>query len=254
MFWDLESIGIEAKESSVYEEFMQNIKFQNGRYCVRLPWKAHHPPLPDNFSLSQTRLLGLVRRLKQSPHIFKEYDNIIQDQISLGIVEIVSDPWNTSRSNQIHYLPHHGVVREDKSTTKLRVVFDATARTSGPSLNDCLYTGPSFKQRIADILVRFRLFPIGLVADIEKAFLMVSIADDDKDVLRFLWLDDIEAELPKIKVLRFSRVVFGVSSSPFLLNATIKHHMDHYRTVDQQFVDKLERSIYVDDLTFSAKD
>eukprot|EP00731_Ephydatia_muelleri_P009508 Em0005g94a len=254
MFWDLESIGIEAKESSVYEEFMQNIKFQNGRYCVRLPWKEHHPPLPDNFSLSQTRLLGLVRRLKQSPHIFKEYDNIIQDQISLGIVEIVSDPWNTSRSNQIHYLPHHGVVREDKSTTKLRVVFDASARTSGPSLNDCLYTGPSFKQRIADILVRFRLFPVGLVADIEKAFLMVSIADDDKDVLRFLWLDDIEAELPKIKVLRFSRVVFGVSSSPFLLNATIKHHMDHYRTVDQQFVDKFERSIYVDDLTFSAKD
>eukprot|EP00731_Ephydatia_muelleri_P009492 Em0005g78a len=254
MFWDLESIGIEAKESSVYEEFMQNIKFQNGRYCVRLPWKEHHPPLPDNFSLSQTRLLGLVRRLKQSPHIFKEYDNIIQDQISLGIVEIVSDPWSTSRSNQIHYLPHHGVVREDKSTTKLRVVFDASARTSGPSLNDCLYTGPSFKQRIADILVRFRLFPVGLVADIEKAFLMVSIADDDKDVLRFLWLDDIEAELPKIKVLRFSRVVFGVSSSPFLLNATIKHHMDHYRTVDQQFVDKFERSIYVDDLTFSAKD
>ena len=254
MFWDLESIGIEAKESSVYEEFMQNIKFQNGRYCVRLPWKEHHPPLPDNFSLSQTRLLGLVRRLKQSPHIFKEYDNIIQDQISQGIVEIVSDPWNTSRSNQIHYLPHHGVVREDKSTTKLRVVFDASARTSGPSLNDCLYTGASFKQRIADILVRFCLFPVGLVADIEKAFLMVSIADDDKDVYRFLWLDDIEAELPKIKVLRFSRVVFGVSSSPFLLNATIKHHMDHYRTVDQQFVDKFERSIYVDDLTFSAKD
>ena len=76
---------------------------------------------------------------------------------------------------------------------------------------------------------------------------MVSIADDDKDVLRFLWLDDVEAELPKIKVLRFSRVVFGVSSSPFLLNATIKHHMDHYRTVDQQFVDKFERSIDVDD-------
>ncbi|KAL5488550.1 hypothetical protein EMCRGX_G017504 [Ephydatia muelleri] len=147
-----------------------------------------------------------------------------------------------------------GSQREDKSTTKLRVVFDASARTSGPSLNDCLYTGPSFKQRIADILVRFRLFPVGLVADIEKAFLMVSIADDNKDVLRFLWLDDIEAELPKIKVLRFSRVVFGVSSSPFLLNATIKHHMDHYRTVDQQFVDKFERSIYVDDLTFSAKD
>ena len=117
-----------------------------------------------------------------------------------------------------------------------------------------MHVGPSFKQKIADILVRFRLFPIGLVADIEKAFLMVSVAYDDKDDLRFLWLDDIEAELPKIKVLHFSRVVFGVSSSPFLLYATIKHHMDHYRTVDQQFFEKFERSIYVDNLTFSAED
>ena len=83
MFWDLESIGIEAEESSVYEEFMQNIKFHIGRYCVRLPWKSHHPLLPDNFSLSQTRLLGLVKRLTQSPHISREYDNIIQDQICL---------------------------------------------------------------------------------------------------------------------------------------------------------------------------
>ena len=78
---------------------------------------------------------------------------------------------------------------------------------------------------------------------IEKAFMMVSVADEDKDILRFLWLDDINAELPRIKVLRFARVMFGVSSSPFLLNATIKHHMNGYKKVDQQFVEKLEWSI-----------
>ena len=61
--------------------------------------------------------------------------------------------------------------------------FDASAKTSGPSLNECLYKGPSFKQRIADILLRFWLFPISLVTDIEKAFLMISVAKEDKDVL-----------------------------------------------------------------------
>ena len=81
---------------------------------------------------------------------------------------------------------------------------------------------------------------------------MVSVADEDKDVLRFLWLDDINSELPRIKVLRFARVMFGVSSSPFLLNSTIKHHMNGYKEVDQQFVEKLEQSIYVDDVTFGA--
>ena len=91
-FWDLETIGIKTEESSVYEEFMQNIVFRDGRYCVHLPWKGYHPPLPDNFNLCQTRLFGLIRRLRQSPHILREYDNIIQDQISKGIVEIVEDP------------------------------------------------------------------------------------------------------------------------------------------------------------------
>ncbi|KAL5474082.1 hypothetical protein EMCRGX_G028656 [Ephydatia muelleri] len=251
-FWDLEAIGIKAEESSVYEEFTQNVVFQDGRYSVHLPWKSYHPPLPDNFNLCQTRLFGLIKRLRQSPHILREYDNIIQDQINKGIVEIVEDPWTSGKIGKLHYLPHHGVIREDKSTTKLRIVYDASARTTGPSLNNCLYAGPSFGQRIVDILICFRTYPVGLIADIEKAFLMVSVADEDKDVLRFLWLDDVNSELPRKKVLRFARVVFGVSSSPFLLNATIKHHMNRYKEVDQQFVEKFERSIYVDDVTFGA--
>eukprot|EP00731_Ephydatia_muelleri_P027563 Em0019g436a len=251
-FWDLEAIGTKAEESSVYEEFTQNVVFQDGRYSVHLPWKSYHPPLPDNFNLCQTRLFGLIKRLRQFPHILCEYDNIIQDQINKGIVEIVEDPWTSGKIGKLHYLPHHGVIREDKSTTKLWIVYDASARTTGPSLNNCLYAGPSFGQRIVDILIRFRTYPVGLIADIEKAFLMVSVADEDKDVLRFLWLDDVNSELPRIKVLRFARVVFGVSSSPFLLNATIKHHMNRYKEVDQQFVEKFERSIYVDDVTFGA--
>lgn len=78
---------------------------------------------------------------------------------------------------------------------------------------------------------------------------MISVAKEDKDVLRLLWLDVISADLPRVRVLRFARVVFGVSSSPFLLNATV-YHMDKYRVLDRQFVVKFECSIYVDDLTF----
>ncbi|KAL5496655.1 hypothetical protein EMCRGX_G012988 [Ephydatia muelleri] len=176
-----------------------------------------------------------------------EYDKIIKDHIDQGIVEVVEDPW-CMNTNKLHYLPHHGIIRENKLTTKLRVVYNASAKNNGPSLNDCLYAGPSFGQRITDILFRFRLYPVALVTDIEKAFLMICIAEDDRDVLRFLWLEDIKNELPRIQVLRFTRVVFGVSSSPFLLNATIKHHIQSYLTRDPQFVTKFEQSIYVDDV------
>ena len=88
---------------------------------------------------------------------------------------------------ETHYIPHHAVIRQDKQTTKLRVVYDASAKVGGPSLNECLYTGPKFGQNIMDIVLRFRVHNVALTADIEKAFLMVSVSEEDRDILRFLW-------------------------------------------------------------------
>ena len=150
-------------------------------------------------------------------------------------------------------MPHHCVVRRDKVTTKLRVVYDASAKTTGPSLNDCLFTGPNFGQSILDILLRFRVHRIALAGDIEKAFLMVSVKPEDRNCLRFLWVRDIADDTPEVIALKFTRVVFGLRASPFLLNATINHHMEMYRPVDPEFVDKFLASIYVDDVSFGAE-
>ncbi len=224
-FWDLESLGIVGAERTLYDDFLNTVTVRNGRYEVSLPWKEVHKPLPDNFQLSLKRLRGLLHRLKQDPNILQQYDGIIRDQINEGIVELV--PETTPTSNLCHYLPHHAVVRSDKTTTKLRIVYDASSKEAEvPSLNDCLYKGPSFNQLILDILLRFRVFKYVLTADLEIAFLQVSVAEEDRDVLRFLWVDDTRKESPEIRTLRFTRVVFGVSSSPFLLNATLKHHLE----------------------------
>lgn len=155
-------------------------------------------------------------------------------------------------TDKIHYLPHHPVIRRDKATTKVRVVYDASARCQyHPSLNDCLYAGPSFDQSILDILLRFRTYRIAVTADIEKAFLMISIKPEDRDALRFLWAQDSNQEPT---AYRFTRVVFGVTCSPFLLNATLHHHLQRYQQEDTQFVKTLATSLYVDDLTCGAKD
>ena len=223
-FWELESLGICGPEKMVHDEFADTITFKDGRYQVSLPWKEFHRPLPDHYQLSLKRLWGLLRRLRQNPTVLREYDHIIRDQLKRSIVEPVTE--ETPTSNRLHYLPHHAVFRSDKSTTKVRVVYDASARSEGPSLNECLHTGPKFNQHILDILLRFRHHRVALTADIEKAFLMISVAEHDRDVLRFLWVDDIEKYPPEICTLRFTRVVFGVSSSPFLLNATIKYHLE----------------------------
>jgi hypothetical protein len=131
---------------------------------------------------------------------------------------------NQVPSGAVHYLPHHAVVCRNKDTTKVTVVYDASANCNGPSLNDCLHVGPKFNLRINE-LFRFRSYPVALVADIEKAFQMISVNPDDRDVLRFLW---VENPFDDDVILRFTRVVFGVSSSPFLLTATIRHHLETY--------------------------
>ena len=154
----------------------------------------------------------------------------------------------------MYYLSHRGVVREDHDTTKLRIVFDASAKLRNElSLNDILYRGPCLLPYLYDILLRFRTGKIGLVGDIKQAFLQVEIAEEHRDFVRFLWFKDINETPRKITSLRFTRVVFGLTSSPFLLKGTIKIHVSkclpvsHYTDV----VKKLILNLYVDDSTNS---
>eukprot|EP00731_Ephydatia_muelleri_P014349 Em0008g69a len=182
MFWELEALGIKEDKLSVYE-FIESIELRDDRYCVKLPRKDPYCTLPSNYDLCQKRLYGLLRRLKQDTRLLKEYDGMIRDQLTKGIVEVEGDQTHPEHK-RIHYLSHHAVIREEKRTTKLHIVYDTSARSTGYSLNDCLYVGPVFDQYIMDIMLRFRLQKVALTADIEKAFLMITVAEEDKDVLR----------------------------------------------------------------------
>ena len=251
-FWELESLGIKQEEPSVHDDFKKTIKFKNGRYEVSLLWRSTQARLPSNIDLAKQRLEGLLKRLRHHPEVRWEYHAVMQEQVRQGIIEKVVEEPQQNPDKIIHYLPHHAVIRKDKQTTKLRIVYDASARGGGPSLNDCLHSGPKFNQNILDIVLRFRAYRVAVAADVEKAFLMVSVCEEDRDALRFLWVDDVEKTSPVPVVMRFTRVVFGVSASPFLLNATINHHLEKYRNSHPDLVNTLLRSIYVDDVTYGA--
>ena len=122
-FWELESFGVPDSDRSVYDMFQETVQFKNGRYEVALPWKDSHSILSDNFQLSLNRLNGLLRRLRQDKDVLQEYDSMIKSQIQQGIVEVVEHPESTD-TEVVHYLPHHAVVRRDKGTIKLRIVYD----------------------------------------------------------------------------------------------------------------------------------
>ena len=114
----------------------------------------------------------------------KDYDSVIRGQIDRGIVEVVNRD-SRPESNHINYIPYHAVIRRETSITRLRVVYNASAKSDRGSLNDCLHACPSLAQNIFDIMLRFRGHRIALVGDIVKAFLMVHLAEEDKDALQF---------------------------------------------------------------------
>ena len=119
----------------------------------------------------------------------------------------------------MHYLPHHPVVRESVETTKVRIVYDASAkaRKGDKSLNGCLHTGPSMTSLLYDVLLRMRAPLVILIADIEKAFLQIELDKGDRDFLRLLWFEDPTAEEREDKKCRYARVIFGAGPSPFLM-------------------------------------
>ena len=134
------------------------------------------------------------------------------------------------------------------------MVYDASAKHDGPSLNDCLYSGMLLTPMIFDGMARFRAHKVALMVDTETTILNVAIAPEHRDYLRFLCVDDILTDNPQLVIMRFARVVFGVNSSPFLLNGTIRHHLNSFIDKDPEIVEEVVCSLYVDDLASSKPD
>ena len=197
---------------------------------------------------------ALQRRLLHDRDLLTEYDQIIKDELDAGIIERIPQQ-EINRVENVHYMPHHGVVRKDKQTTKLRVVYDGSATPGNGelSINDCLHPGPNLIPKLLDVLVKFRHHPVTLSADIEKAFLMISINESDQDMLRFLWFEEPPNPSSEVIHLRFTRLVFGLRPSPAILNSTIREHLKKYKDDYPDVVQRVEDSLYVDDLVSGAE-
>ena len=256
-FWSLESSGIIPNEGEgVYDSFIEEINFEGGKYSVSLPWKSEVPDLPDNLRQAMGCLASTVRKLKRDPETLQKYDQIIMDQLEQGVISKCESTdvgeGGGDMQKGVHYLSHHPVIKPLKESTKLRIVYNASMKSGGESLNDCLYKGPKLNELLLDVLLRFRIHQTAFIADIKQAFLRVMVKVEERDYLRFLWSNDIHMTNPTIETYRFNTLVFGLTCSPFLLNATLKHHLGKFKPNGEGKVDKLERSLYVDDLNCGA--
>ena len=132
--------------------------------------------------------------------------------------------------NNVWYLTHFLVVRMDKTTTKVRIVFDCAAKCNGISLHDMIHARPKFQQDLFNVLARFRRNPVGIACDIKEMYLQIEIEEKDRSHFRLLWRDLDPNREPD--VFEFSRVVFGKNSTPlesqFVAQENARRNQDRY--------------------------
>lgn len=182
---------------------------------VKLPFKSKYPNglgLPSNYNMALKRYHTLESKFKKDSQYKENYSKVMNEYLQSGHIEKV--PIKDLQRSSCFYLPHHGIIKPDSLTTKLRIVFDASCKSqSGLSLNDMLLIGPKLQDDLFNILLRFRKHTIAFSADIEKMYFQVEMHPDHRDFQRFFWRS---RDNGPIEVYRLKKVTFGVASAPYL--------------------------------------
>uniref|UniRef100_A0A914WAJ3 Peptidase aspartic putative domain-containing protein n=1 Tax=Plectus sambesii TaxID=2011161 RepID=A0A914WAJ3_9BILA len=261
-FWKLEAIGIkddpEVNDDDIaLQQFQKNVCRKQGRYFVRWPWREEQPELPSNYFTCVGRLQSTLKRLREQPEeMLDRYDAIMEEQLIKGVIEPVENL--EEHGGIVYYLPHHPVLTPNKATTKMRIVYDASAKAmrGAKLLNDWLYRGPLLTSDLCGILLRFHTYHIAIMADVEKAFLQLGLEKKDRDAVHFLWLTNVAKpwSADNLQVYRFCRVPFGVVSSPFLLATTIHYHLRNHDLpqLETKVAQEITNNIYADNVLMAA--
>lgn len=192
-FWEVENFMETSKNTWSIEETMcekiytdTTTRNKEGRFVVSLPIKSENMNIGETRNAALKRLNQIERRFKNKLY-HERYVQFMREYLNLEHMSLV-ESCNVDDNKRIIYLPHHGVIKKTSLTTKLRVVFDASNKSStGISLNDMLMIGPTLRDNLIQILLRFRFYNIALIGDLEKMYRQILVRTCDRDYQRILW-------------------------------------------------------------------
>ena len=237
-----------AEEIACEKHYQETTIVQNNRFVVGMPFKSDATPLGDTFVQAKRRFHYLEKRLEANPALKKSYSDFIHEFQDLNHLEAVPNEELVKKDSDVNFLPHHCVHKEDSTTTKLRVVFDGSAKSStGVSLNGSLMVGPTVQEDLFSILIRFRLHRVALSADIAKMYQQIALESVAKDFHRILWQDSIT---DSIQQYRMTRVTYGIASSAFHSTRSVIEVGN--RCSDDLLAKTIKHDFYVDDYLSGA--
>ncbi|XP_053686658.1 uncharacterized protein LOC128736205 [Sabethes cyaneus] len=255
MFWEDQELRnsqpLTEEEKRVINHFESTFtRTEEGRFIVKLPLDDSKQKLGESLTAAVKRLRAMERRFQNDENFMVRYTTFMQEYIRLGHMQLIPDSEIAVDQSRSCYLPHHGVIKEDSLTTKLRVVFDGSCVTSsGVSLNDLLLSAPNINADLFDALLRFRSYPIVFTADVEKMYRQVLVHPDDTDYQRIVWRDSPDMPIQHFRLLT---VTYGLKNSGFLAMAALKKAAEVHEKQYPEAVERIKKHTYVDDLTSGA--
>lgn len=245
-FWELDTIQPKYEftkderecESTFIATTTRDI---DGRFIVRYPLKESSDVLGDSLALAKVRFLSLERKFCRNLTFKNLYHDFMHEYQSCG---------HMSERNQLglntqtlNFLPHHGVLRESSTTTKLRAVFDASAKTSsGKSLNNIQLVGPTVQDDLLSILLRFRKHRFVVTGDIQQFYRQILIDPEQRHLQNILWRSN---QKEPIKIFTLNTVTYGTASAPYLATRCLAELSK--LTTDGVVSQSIAHDFYVDD-------
>ncbi|XP_055543807.1 uncharacterized protein LOC129729321 [Wyeomyia smithii] len=254
-FWTIEegnpSSCHSVEEAACETHFKETIsRNEQRRYIVRLPVKPDVlARLGDNRRAAFRMFRAMETRMAQNPHLREQYVDFMTEYATLGHMKKVDD--YETPPNPCYHLPHQAVIREESTTTKVRVVYNASWKTSqGPSLNDALMVGPIVQDDMRSIIIRGRTHRVMLVADAKQMFRQVLVDDRDTALLRILWRNS--PDLP-LDTYELKTVTYGTACAPFQATRVLIQLADDEQHDFPEAAQVLRKDFYVDDLFSGAE-
>ncbi|XP_065372164.1 uncharacterized protein LOC135964036 [Calliphora vicina] len=257
-FWKLEEppkISKFTSEDDYCEEFFKKTTKRNseGRFIVSLPFKPQYL-VDNNLGSSREKAKRQFLRneisLQKNPELKAIYDGTLSEYEELGHMNQVDS--NYSDESNTYYLPHHAVFKPESTSTKVRVVFNASSRTStGLSLNDILYTGPVLQNDLMLLIIRWRFYRFVFNGDIEKMYRQILLDPEHANFQRIVFRRNPQDDL---KDYELKTVTFGINCAPFSAIRTLHQLADDVEEKWPLASKILRDMMYVDDALVGAHD
>ncbi|XP_062711079.1 uncharacterized protein LOC134289096 [Aedes albopictus] len=251
-FWEVENFDtgkcFSAEEQLCEAHFVStHCRNSEGRYVVRLPVREELlPSIGDTWSTAARRFSAVERRFRSDETLHKSYAEFMEEYERLGHMEEVM----TRVALPQYFLPHHAVIRPESSTTRIRVVFDGSSKSSNQlSLNDLLLTGPTVQPPMLCTVINFRFHRFVMKADVEKMFRQILVHPDDRNLQQIAWR---KSENEPLKIYRLNTVTYGTSCAPFLSTRVLNQLADDEGRDFPLAAAIIKEDCYIDDVLTGA--